>query len=201
MEDYLADVESVARQVEAAEGQHPVLAGWSMGGLLAMMCAAGNPGVPGLILFSPSPPEEVAGRGAPDLVRQTPSEPIGPETYGVYPDDLDASRPVLFDLTDAEAESVLANSAGALESGLARRQRRRGIRVPPGAVRCPALVVYGEEETAFPPAQNRRLALYLAGESLAVPGAGHWGIVYSRDRIIATAPEIDAWLRRNLHSR
>lgn len=198
MEDYAADVESVASQIAAAQGRHPVVAGWSMGGLVAMMYAANHAETPALLLFSPSPPEEVAGRGTPDEVRRTPSAPIGPETYGLYPDDFERSRRALFDLTDDEAASVLANSAGALESGFARRQRRRGVRVPPGSIRCPALVVYGEAERAFPPEQNRRVALYLAGESVGVPDAGHWGIVYGDRAVSETAPKIDAWLRRVL---
>jgi hypothetical protein len=70
--------------------------------------------------------------------------------------------------------------------------------VPPGAVRCPALVVYGEAEKAFPPEQNRRIALYLAGESLGVAESGHWGLVCSDTLVGETAPKIDAWLRQVL---
>ncbi|MGE3985223.1 MAG: alpha/beta hydrolase, partial [Dehalococcoidia bacterium] len=37
MDDYVHDVESVTTQVEARLGSHPVIAGWSMGGLIAML--------------------------------------------------------------------------------------------------------------------------------------------------------------------
>src|SRR5678815_3278104 len=39
MELYLADLESVAGQIAAVQGKHPVVGGWSMGGLVSMMYA------------------------------------------------------------------------------------------------------------------------------------------------------------------
>ena len=197
MEDYLSDVTSVAQQI-AAQGRHPVMAGWSMGGLIAMMYAAEHQDAPALLLFSPSPPLEVAGRASAEEVRKTPAAPFGPELYGLFPGDPPASREALHDLSEAEALRVLAGSAGAQESGLARRQRRRGISVPDGAVRAPSLVVYGEDDRQFPPEVNRRLAIYLGGETLAVPHAGHWGIVCSEKAVAAAAVGVDGWLRRNL---
>jgi pimeloyl-ACP methyl ester carboxylesterase len=199
MEDYAADLGSVAAQIAASKGRPPVVGGWSMGGLVAMMHAAQHPETPALLLFSPSPPLEVAGRGDPDEVRRTPAGVFGPEVYGVYPDDPAASRETMRDLTDDEIERVLQNSAGAVESGMARRQRKRGVSVPAGSVSCPSLVVYGDADQSFSPEANRRLALYLGGESLAVPGAGHWGIVYNESAVEATAPMLDAWLQRVLN--
>jgi pimeloyl-[acyl-carrier protein] methyl ester esterase len=198
MEDYLADVASVAGQIEAAERNHPVIGGWSMGGLLAQMYAAQHPETPALLLFSASPPQEVAGRAPPEEVRRTPSGPFGPELYGLFPHDLDASRRVLSDLSDEEALRVLANSAGAQESGMARRQRKRGISIPAGTIRAPTLVVFGEQDRQFPPEVNRKLAIYLGAEMLAVPDAGHWGIVCHADAVNAVAPRVDAWLRSSL---
>jgi pimeloyl-ACP methyl ester carboxylesterase len=198
MDDYVADIASVTGQIAAAQGIHPILGGWAMGGLVAMMQAVAEPQIPALLLFSPSPPLEVAGRGDPDVVRQTPSGPFGPEVYGLHVDDLEASRPALHDLTDAEARKVLEAVRGAEESGMARRQRRRGVSLAPGAIRASSLVVFGEADTHFAPAINRGLAVYLGGDALAVPRAGHWGIVRGEGFVEETAPRIDAWLRRVL---
>jgi pimeloyl-ACP methyl ester carboxylesterase len=198
MDDYVHDLESVAGQVAAARGRHPVVAGWDMGGLVSMMYVAAQPETPALVLFSPSPPEEVAGRADPEVVRQTPAATYGPEVYGVFAGDPAASRAALHDLTDVEIDRVLKNSAGAEESGFARRQRRRGIKVAPGAIRCPSLVVYGEEDRHFAPDLNRRTALYLAADTIPVAGAGHWGVVYSEEKVALVAPKVDAWLRQNL---
>ncbi len=195
MEDYVVDVESVARQIVASGRPSPVIVGWSMGGLGAMMYAAAHPETPALVLMSPSPPLAVAGRASAEEVRATPTGPFGPELYGVYPDDPDRSREALFDLSHEEVAAVLENSRGALESGFARRQRKRGVSIAHGAVRCPTLVVYGEKDPHFPPDLNRRLALFLASDTLAVPDAGHWGIVYHEDTVAATAPKLDSWLR------
>jgi pimeloyl-ACP methyl ester carboxylesterase len=200
MEDYVADVESVTQQMRARLGAEPVLIGWSMGGLVAMMYAARQEDSPALVLIAPSPPLQVQGRSDPEEVRRTPSAPFGPELYGVYPDDPDRSRAEsLFDLTEAEAAVVLEKSRGALESGFARRQRKRGIDIPAGAIKAPTLVLYGESDAHFPPELNRRLSLYLAADGLSVPGAGHWGLVYSERAVRETAPKVDAWLRSHAH--
>jgi pimeloyl-ACP methyl ester carboxylesterase len=198
MEDYVADVASVTSQIAAAQGRHPIIGGWAMGGLVAMMHAASEPDVSGLLLFAPSPPLEVAGRGDPDVVRRTPAGPFGPEGYGLHAGDLEASRTALHDLTDEEARGVLAGVRGAEESGMARRQRRRGVSLTPGAIRAPSLVVFGEGDAHFPPEYQRSLAIFLAGDAVAVPGAGHWGIVCHEEAVSATAPRVDAWLRANV---
>ncbi len=195
MEDYVADVESVASRMAAAQRDHPVVIGWSMGGLVALMYAAGHPETPALVVLAPSPPQQVAGRGSAEEMRGIPAGPFGPEVYGVYPDDPARSREALFDLTDDEVRTVLDSSLGAQESGFARRQRKRGVSVAAGAVRCPSLVVYGESDRHFPPDLNRRLALLLGGDTLAVAGTGHWGLVYHEAAVAETAPKLDAWLR------
>jgi pimeloyl-ACP methyl ester carboxylesterase len=197
MQDYVADVASVAGQI-AKQGNHPVIGGWSMGGLIAMMYATANAQTPALLLFSPSPPLEVAGRGDAAQVRATPSGQFGPEQYGLYIKDTGASAAALHDLTELEVEEVLRQSEGALESGMARRQRRRGISIAPGAIRCSSLVVYGEADRQFAPELNRRLAIYLGSDVLPVAEAGHWGIVYGERFVRKAAPSLDAWLRRVL---
>ena len=198
MEDYVADVASVTSQITAAQGRHPILGGWAMGGLVAMMHAATQPDAPALLLFAPSPPLEVAGRGDPEVVRTTPSGPFGPDVYGLHVDDVEASRQALHDLTEAEVLGVLEQVRGAEESGMARRQRRRGVSLAPGAIRSPSLVVFGEQDAHFAPALQRSLAIYLAGDAMSVPRAGHWGIVCGEGFVAETAPRIDDWLRRML---
>ena len=198
VDDYVADVASVAEQISAARGRYPVLGGWAMGGLIAMLQAAADRRVPGLLLLAPSPPLEVVGRAEADVVRQTPSGAFGPEAYGLYPDDAAASREALHDLTDVEIAHVLEQVRDAQESGLARRQRRRGVPVAAGTVICPALVVYGEADRHFPPDLQRRLAIYLGGDALPVPQTGHWGIVCHAEAVAGAAPRVDAWLRANL---
>jgi pimeloyl-ACP methyl ester carboxylesterase len=198
MDDYIGDVVSVAAQIAAARGAQPILGGWGMGGLVSMLCAAAQPETPGLLLFAPTPPLEVAGRAEPDVVRLTPSTAFGPEVYGLFPEDIEASREALHDLTDDEARGVLEQVRGAKESGLARRQRLRGVSLPVGAVSCPSLVVFGESGRQVTPELNRRLAIYLAADAMPVPQTGHWGIVCHDAAVAGTAPRVDTWLRSNI---
>src|SRR3972149_261049 len=77
MEDYLSDVESVTPQIVAAQGQHPVIGGWGMGGLPAVM-------------YAPPPPETAA---PPPLPPQPAAAGRGPgATGGGAPDAFDRVR-------------------------------------------------------------------------------------------------------------
>ncbi len=198
MEDYVADVDSVVRQIAAQQDRHPVLIGWGMGGLIAMMHATTHAESPALVLFAPSPPVEVAGRASGDEVRQTPSGPYGPELYGIFPEDFEKSRTALFDLTEEQAGLVLASSSGALESGFARRQRKRGIAVPAGSISCPSIIIYGDQDIAVVPSLSRGVADHLGAAAVAVPGLGHWGILYNEEVVAETALRLDDWLRKSL---
>src|SRR4029078_11978638 len=144
MEVYVNDLESVCGQIAAAQGKHPVVGGGSRVGLVAMMYAAMSDDVPGLLLFAPSPPLEVQGRTPAGELRMYAVTPFGPEVYGVHVDDAEKSRAVMPDLTVEEIARVLERSAGASESGLARRQRKAGISVP--SVAAPWMLIYGDED-------------------------------------------------------
>ena len=113
MEDYVDQV------VIAAGGIHdrPVLVGWSMGGLVAMM-AASKLRAARLVLIEPSPTVEVVGRH-PEV--EIPSS----GTYG------------------AEVYGGLGTLEERPESAVARAERDRGISVP--ELPCPTLVVSGDD--------------------------------------------------------
>jgi pimeloyl-ACP methyl ester carboxylesterase len=191
MDDYVADVESVTPQVEARMGQHPIIAGWSMGGLIAMMYAARHPETPALVLFAPSPPVEVGGRADPAKVRATPTTAFGPELYGLYPDNYQRSRRALRDLTEGEARKVLEN----------RRQRQRGISIDAGSISCPTLLVYGENDTAIDPSSSRAVGAYLGAETVAVPEVGHWAPIMGEATVMNLAPQLDGWLQQCFSDR
>jgi len=197
LEDYVADVASVASQIEAAQGLHPILGGWSLGGMLAMMYAALHQQTPAILLIEPNMPLEVAGKASAEYQRRFSGAVLGPEAFGVFPDDPARSRQALFDLSEDELTEFLAGSADAQESGIAFRQTLRGVSIPKQSVACPALVVYGDVETRADVAGwSRTLASHLGGESVAVPGAGHWGIVAHDPAVRIAAAAVDAWLRR-----
>ena len=199
MDDYVADLASVTVQIERAQGVHPVLGGWSMGGMVAMMYAAQHPETPGLLLWDSMLPAELSKAGI-DTVRRFSGAILTPATFGIHPDDRERSRRVLHDLTDEELDAYLERAAGAEESGVAFRQVLRGISVPAGAITSPSLVLSpsngGKENDA-----NRRLAEHLGGDLAYVPTPSHWGIVCHAEAIAAAAPDVDRWLHRNVEPR
>jgi pimeloyl-ACP methyl ester carboxylesterase len=200
LEDYVADIASVTVQIERAQGIHPVVGGWSLGGLLAQMYAREHPETPALLLFDAIAPVEVVGRASAEEQRRFAGTLLTPETFGIYPDDPERSREVLFDLTGEELTSYLANAAGAEESGIAFRQTLRGgVSIPAGSIASPALVVYaGTGEATTDPNESEALAAHLGAETVPMPGIGHWGVVYHDDAVRRAAPAVDAWLRRSL---
>jgi pimeloyl-ACP methyl ester carboxylesterase len=139
---------------------------------------------------------EVGGRADAEKVRATPTTAFGPELYGLYADNYQRSRRALRDLTEDEARRVLENSAGAQESGFARRQRQRGISVEAASITCPKLLVYGESDTGIAPEMSQGVAAYLDAEVISVPGVGHWGPVMHQETIATLAPQLDGWLQR-----
>ena len=77
-----------------------------------------------------------------------------------------------------------------------RDRRKAGISVP--SVHAPSFTIYGDLDTAIDPQHSRRTAGHLNGDSMMLPGAGHWGIVYSERMVKVLAPGVDHWLRRTL---
>jgi pimeloyl-ACP methyl ester carboxylesterase len=186
----------VTVQIERAQGVHPIVGGWSMGGMLAMMYAKDHPETPALLLLEPVNPSEIAGRAPAEVQRNFGGLTLSPASFGVFPGDLERSRQVLFDLTDDEARNFLLRSKDALESGIAFRQNLRGISIPEGAITSPALVVYGDAEDRHDARDwGSALAAHLHGEAMPVPGSGHWGLVAHEETVRGLAPAVDRWLR------
>lgn len=138
MDDYAAAVERVLPSAT------PVfVAGWSMGGLVAMMVAGRVP-ITGLILIEPSLPAEVQGvRDGEVPARGT----IDPEAiYGPRADAI-AARP---------------------DSLYALGERRRGVFV--GQVSCPTLVIGGRD---FGATRSEPIATHLDADLEQFPSIGH----------------------------
>ena len=177
MDDYVAGVVSATQQ---AAGR-PVLMGWSMGGLVALMAASTVKAV-ACVCLAPS---------APALARD-PSVPIrpgvfGPEAYGITSRDPDA-QPMMADL-DREERLVALESLGN-ESQYARDERRAGIVLQ--AIDCPLLIVTGTGDSQWP--RSRYDGLGLPAEFLEVAGASHRGLVLSKQALKQAVPAVIRWL-------
>ena len=178
MRDYAADVAAALRGV----GEGPVVVGWSMGGLVAMMAAAGGH-ASACVCLAPSAP-----------ARETdPSVPLrhgvfGPEEYGITSRD-PADQPAMPDLDSEERTVALASLTD--DSRLARDERRAGVAI--ASLPCPLLIVTGTADEQWP--RSSYDGLWLAADYIEAEGASHWGLVLNR-RVLATlVPRVAAWAR------
>jgi pimeloyl-ACP methyl ester carboxylesterase len=177
MQDYASDVTVLMTQCR----QPPVLIGWSMGGLIALMVAA--TGVAGACVgLAPSTP----ARQLNTSVALRTGE-FGEEEYGITSRDPDA-QPAMPDL-DREERMIALASLGR-ESRRARDERQRGIILE--ALPCPLLIVTGTRDRAWP--RERYNNLWLTADYLSVEGASHWGLVLKRSALGSMIPEVLRWI-------
>jgi pimeloyl-ACP methyl ester carboxylesterase len=177
MHDYAADVRTLALQFKRL----PVIMGWSMGGLVAMMIAAEGV-ASACVALAPSTPT----RHRDTHVTLRTGE-FGPEEYGI-PDRNPDTQPAMPDL-DRE-ERVIALSSLGKESRLARDERQAGIVIE--SIPCPCLIVTGTADTQWP--RERYHDLWLHADYLSIEGASHWGLVLSRRVLETMIPAVLRWL-------
>jgi pimeloyl-ACP methyl ester carboxylesterase len=177
MHDYAADVVAVCDQLAAP----PVLVGWSMGGLVAMMVA--EEGVAeACIALAPSTPALVT-----DAAAQLRAGEFDAAEYGITSDD-PGDQPAMPDL-DREERLIALASLGR-ESRFARDERAAGIVVRDLA--CPLLIVTGTADRQWP--RSNYDGLHLPAEHLGIDGASHWGLVLSRVAVEEAVSGAVSWL-------
>jgi len=119
--------------------QLPVLIGWSMGGLVAMMVAASD-AISACITLAPSLPAQRE-----DLTVSLRQGVIHADTYGIFHTDPE-DQPAMSDLPPEERRIALG--ALSLESQYARDERRHGIIIE--TLSCPLLIVTGTQDEQWP---------------------------------------------------
>jgi pimeloyl-ACP methyl ester carboxylesterase len=176
MQDYLADVRGLAEQLR----EPPIVVGWSMGGLVAIMVA--ETGLArACIGLAPSTPARIIDNEVALRVGV-----FGPEEYGIVSRD-PGDQPAMPDL-DRE-ERILALGSLGQESRYARDERQRGIVI--ASLPCPLLIVTGADDRQWP--RERYAGLHLPAEYLVAEGASHWGLVLNRRALATLIPSVTAW--------
>jgi pimeloyl-ACP methyl ester carboxylesterase len=165
-------------------GEGAVLAGASLGGLLALAVAhAVRPSA--LILVNPLPPAGVLARPLhepwPSLVPWARARSLA-STQRAMPDADDAAR-------------LFALRRWRDESGAVLNEARDGVVVE--APRCPTLFLASEADADIPPAAVRALAVRFSADFRSMPGASHVGPLLGRNAA-AVAAECSDWLAERL---
>lgn len=179
MQDYADDVATAVAQLPSP----PVVVGWSMGGLVAMMHAAQHAALACVTLAPSTPARE---RNPANQLREG---EFGPDEYAITSDDPD-DQPAMPDL-DRE-ERVFALASLGKDSRYARDDRAAGIVIE--TLPCPLLIATGTEDRQWP--RSRYDSLWLEATYISVEGASHWGLVLSRRALAPLVPAVTEWIER-----
>lgn len=183
--------DNLAALVAAREriSEPPIVIGHSMGGLLAQHLAARS-SCAALVLAAASPPGVLWAhpRALPHLFTLMPAILAGKP---LRPTD-ETLRAVVFNALD-EAEVQQLCRAIVPDSGRVFRSQVFGTSRIRGEVKCPVLVISGENDINGWPGIPRRLARRYHATHHIIPGADHWLIAPSR--LNAVCPLILDWLR------
>jgi pimeloyl-ACP methyl ester carboxylesterase len=182
MTDYIADVESVVGQL----ARQPVIMGWSMGAVIAMM-VAGRGGVVACVALEASPLSRTVNPDA-----ELREGEYGHDEYGITTLDPD-NQPMMPDL-DHEERLIALASLGR-ESRYARDERRRaGIVVE--SMPCPLLIANGPHRRREDPEGWKNF--WLKAEFLEPQKGSHWGLVLNRRLLASLVPQAAGWLERRV---
>ncbi len=184
MQDYADDVTSLAMQFRQA----PVVIGWSMGGLIALMVAATGV-VRACVGLAPSVPARQLDPSVPLRTGE-----FGGEEYGITSPDPE-DQPTMPGLDREERTVALASLSR--ESRRARDERQRGIVIE--TLPCLLLIVTGTQDQAWP--RERYNNFWLTADYLGVEGASHWGLVLQRRALASTIPAVIRWLEQHTQAK
>ena len=194
MADYASDIGVAVRQL----GKPPVLIGWGIGGLAAMMYASRHP-VLGLVLLAPSPSAAVLPRKpAEHELKQIP--PVYDAEWWGWTASAKELRESMPDMSDDDLVKMQEMLSGARESGTARRERMLGVDVDTARINVPSLVIGAGLDDTVHPNEARRTADLLGAAYEYFPGASHFGLVMGERTWPEVAGSVLGWLEERRHA-
>jgi pimeloyl-ACP methyl ester carboxylesterase len=189
MRDYADDVGVALRHI----GRPAVLIGWGIGALAALMHAERHP-VLGLVLLAPSPPAAALPR-RPDEHELRAVPAVYDAAWWGWTGSRDELRERMPDMDDDDLEKMSELLAGARESGLARRERMRGVAIDAARfVDLPSLVIGAGLDDVIHPTEARRTADLLGASYEYFPSASHFGLVMGSQTWPEVAQSVLGWL-------
>jgi pimeloyl-ACP methyl ester carboxylesterase len=194
MRDYATDIGIAIRQL----GRPPVVIGWGIGALAAMLYAERNR-VLGLVLLAPSPPAEALPR-RPSEHELKAVPPVYDATWWGWLQPWDRLADAMPDMNDDELEKMQEMLAGARESGSARRERMLGVPVDTSLISVPTLVIGAGLDDVIHPAEARRTADLMGATYEYFPSASHFGLVMGSESWPQVAGSVLGWLEERRHA-
>lgn len=170
--NFEACVEDLKRVIRSAAFP-PVLVAHGLGGLVAQK-AAEEEKLSALILLSSVPPKEIQ-TAAPRSLRllRLKYAPLIFLRRPFRPEEGDFRRIWLASVPEDQRPDIFRRMVPE-SSYLVREFFDRRIEVHPERIRCPVLVVGGEQDQVVPIASLREMAQWLGGDLIAYPHHGHW---------------------------
>jgi pimeloyl-ACP methyl ester carboxylesterase len=195
MRDYADDVGVAMRHL----GRPAVLIGWGIGALAGLMHAQHNR-VLGLVLLAPSPPAAALPRRPEDHeLRAVPA--VYDAAWWGWTGSREELRERMPDMDGADLEKMTELLTGARESGLARRERMRGISIDTsGLLDTPSLVIGAGLDDVIHPNEARRTADLLGAGYDYFPSASHFGLVMGEHTWPEVAQSVLGWLEERRHA-
>jgi pimeloyl-[acyl-carrier protein] methyl ester esterase len=178
-ERYVADIRFV---IDALGLSRPVIAGWSMGGAIAMAFAAAYPGVASKLVLIGTTPCLVQRPDWPHAVPTEAAQQIGQALATDYAGGAAAFCQMMFPETDAAPASahalrVMLQSAPHATSSCMQNIGGADLRSLLGAIRDPVQVICGERDAVCPPDASRHIAQTTGGSLSLIPEAGHCALM------------------------
>jgi pimeloyl-ACP methyl ester carboxylesterase len=194
MRDYANDIGVAIRQL----GRPPVVIGWGMGALAAMLHTEQNR-VLGLVLLAPSPPAGALPR-RPSEHELKAVPPVYDASWWGWLQPWDRLIDAMPDMNEDELEKMQEMLAGARESGSARRERMMGVPVDAARIAVPALVIGAGLDDVIHPSEARRTADLLGATYEYFPSASHFGLVMGSESWPQVAGSVLGWLEERRHA-
>jgi non-heme chloroperoxidase len=167
-----------------------VVVGHSMGGLIAQKLAERG-AVAAAVLVSPAPPRGIPPISLRLLVRQARYLPALLRSREIRVRRADADALIMNRIPADEREAVFAHLQP--DSGRAAREMVLGaVGVDPRRVRCPVVVVAGDDDRFIPLRVARRVAAKYNAPLRVLPGRAH--LMMQEPRWRQAAGEVESWL-------
>ncbi|MFI5229333.1 MAG: alpha/beta hydrolase [Gemmatimonadales bacterium] len=187
--DFVDDARAVVRHVAAEHGA-PAAVGHSMGGLIVQRLAA-EQAIRAAVLVTPAPPRGITVLTRGVVVKQIKYLPSILASRLVAPAARDLRALVLNRLERAQQDTLIASLVA--DSGRAARDMSvTGVAVDRRQVRCPMLVVTGDDDRFIPRRISERVARRYGADLRVFEGHAHMIVVEHGWQAVASA--IVDWL-------